>query len=61
MEIDFKGFFDNITHEGLNIELGKIGLPATEVSFINSLNKSIVKLPEDLKLEESRATLRAQN
>lgn len=61
VEIDFKGFFDNITHEGLNIELGKIGLPATEVSFINNLNKSVVKLPDDLKLEESRATLRAQN
>jgi hypothetical protein len=61
VEIDFKGFFDNITHKGLNMELGKIGLPATEVSFINSLNKSVEKLPHDLKLEESRATLRVQD
>jgi hypothetical protein len=59
-EADFKGFFDNVTHDGISSVLVNLGLPAPEVDFIRSLNKSIVRLPGSLHLDETKVDLVGQ-
>lgn len=59
-EADFKGFFDNVTHDGISTILADLGLPIEEVDFIRSLNESVVLLPQQLQIEESRADLLGQ-
>lgn len=59
-EADFKGFFDNVTHSGIEVILKQMGYPDTEVDFISSLNRSIVKLPERVRIKETRVDLMGQ-
>jgi len=52
-ESDFKGFFDNVSHEAIaRVLRGDLCLPEKEVSFIVDLNRSIVSLPPERKLYE---------
>jgi len=53
VEADLKGFFNGVTHKGINSELRKMGMPEHEIKWINKLNQSVVKLPSDLKIPES--------
>jgi hypothetical protein len=59
-EADFKGFFDNVTHVGISVVLADMGFPASELDFITSLNESVVTLPQQLQIEETRADLLGQ-
>lgn len=58
-EADFKGFFDNIEHQGLTyVCLEDLNLPVNEVRFINALNQNLVKLTgEDKLIERDRKWL----
>jgi hypothetical protein len=52
-EADFKGFFDSIDLEGLSAVLNtSLGLPAEETTFIESINRTLVKLAKIDKLPE---------
>lgn len=57
---DFKGFFDNVTHDGISVVLADLGLPYDEVDFVRSLNESIVQLPELVRIEEKQIDLVGQ-
>lgn len=59
-EADFKGFFDNVTHDGIVVEMCEIGLPPKELDFICDLMESIPKLPGVVRLEESDSDLIGQ-
>jgi hypothetical protein len=52
-EADFKGFFDSINLEGLSGVLNtSLGLPAEETTFIENINRSLVKLAKVDELPE---------
>jgi hypothetical protein len=51
-EADFKGFFNNVTHEGIDYVLWEIGFPQAERDFMRELNGSIPKLTSDDKIHE---------
>jgi hypothetical protein len=52
-EADYEGFFNNVTHRGLNAVLvNQMGLPKSEGKFIWMLNKSLVKLTGEDKIFE---------
>jgi hypothetical protein len=48
-----KGFFDNVDLKYLEQELCQIGIPEKMVRHVGDLNKSIVRLKEEDKLDES--------
>jgi hypothetical protein len=55
-EADFKGFFDNVTHFGIAKVLeDSLKMPASEVRFLTSINKSLVNLPQKQRLKEPHA------
>jgi hypothetical protein len=55
-EADFKGFFDNVTHFGIaKVLKDSLGMPSSEIDFLTSVNKSLVNLPQVLKLKEPHA------
>lgn len=59
-EADFKGFFDNVTHDGIaTVLIDHLHLPIGQCRFIRKLNSSTVTLPEPLKLQEPLADLMA--
>jgi len=52
-EADYKGFFDSIDIKGLGTVLkSHLGMPESEVEFINNLNKSLVKLTKQDEIDE---------
>lgn len=52
-EADYEGFFNNVTHLGLySVMRDELKLPKSELLFLLKLNKSLVKLTADDKLEE---------
>lgn len=52
-EADFKGFFNNVTHEGLHKVLHEeLGFPISEADWIKELNRSIPKLTNEDKIPE---------
>jgi hypothetical protein len=51
-EADFKGFFNNVTHEGIDYVLWDIGFPQAERDFMRELNGSIPKLTSEDKIHE---------
>jgi len=53
-EADFKGFFDNVTHKGIAEVLRSIGYPETEIEFLMNLNSSVVHLPDETRIQETR-------
>lgn len=56
-EIDLTGFFDNVTHQGLNDYMKKLGYPQEEIKRLINMCKSIVKLTNvDLIEEPDRET-----
>lgn len=55
-EADFKGFFDNVTHFGIARELkDSLHFPSEGISFLNAINKSLVKLPQIIRIHEPHA------
>lgn len=58
-EADFKGFFDNVKHSAIVMELKKMGFPDSEASFVRVLNQSVVDLPEVLRAKERSVDLLA--
>jgi hypothetical protein len=52
IEADLQGFFNNVTHQGISIELSKIGFPPKEIEFIRKLNQSPVKLTKEDRIPE---------
>lgn len=52
-EADLKGFFDNVSHMGLELIMKlDLRIPGKEAEFITSLNQSVVTLPEEQLLPE---------
>lgn len=51
--VDFKGFFDNVAHNAINLTLMQMGMPRDEVSFISAINKSKPKLPTEVRIPET--------
>lgn len=52
-EADFKGFFDKVRHDGIEMILyNQLRLPFSETEFILALNKSLVKLQQVDKVKE---------
>lgn len=57
-EADFKGFFDNVTHDGIaDILRRDLSFPDKEIEFLKALNSSIVQLPREVRIEETRIDL----
>jgi len=53
-EADFKGFFNNVTHLGIRqILIRDLNLPFDEINFLTRINKSLVKLQSQDKIEET--------
>jgi hypothetical protein len=61
IEADLQGFFNNVTLDGITIELAKIGFPLSEINFMRKLNMSIVKLPKEQLIEESNVDIIQNN
>lgn len=54
-EADFKGFFDNVTHSGIADVLRRtMNYPESEINFLMKLNSSIVDLPDETRINETR-------
>ena len=54
-EADFKGFFDNVTHAGIADVLRRtMNYPESEIDFLMKLNSSVVVLPDETRINETR-------
>lgn len=61
-EADFKGFFNNVTHEGLHKTLVEVlGFPVSEADWIRQLNQSTVKLTSKDEIIEPDREVRYQS
>lgn len=58
-EFDYKGFFPNLDVLTVSKCLTELGVPSDIMMLIQNLNKSLPKLPETLKIDES-ATINAK-
>jgi len=61
-EADFKGFFNNVTHEGLHKTLTEVlGFPISEAEWIRELNQTTVKLTSKDEIIEPDREVRYQS
>jgi hypothetical protein len=54
-EWDFSKFFDSVRNNAISDILQRKGVPYNIIAFLQSVNQSHIKLPEDTKLDETEA------